>query len=126
MSTASDSDSPVDNSVLLASLLNLSVPHYLTPILTTATAKTRQKLVIVLYSRLFADPDTADQDRSHTGLWDAVQRLLTFVYVHTSKVAQDLDNPLLQIDVLLKGIEDTLPDSLGHNVGILFRIHGGT
>jgi len=121
------SDSTVDNAALLASLLNLSVPYYLSPALAAAAKRTKERLVIVLYSPLFAsDADVDSPEQSHTGLWNEVQKLLTFVYVQTTKIAQDLDNPLLQVDVLLKGREDSLPEAVGSHVDVVFRIKGGT
>lgn len=44
---------------------------------------------------------------SRTAHWDDVQRLLTFVYVQATKVAQDIGNILLDIDVLLQGTTTT-------------------
>ena len=55
-----------------------------------------------------------------------VQRLLTYVYVAATRVAQELDRILLDVDVLLKGLDDELPEGFGKDMQIMFRIQGGT
>ena len=58
-------------------------------------------------------------------MWDDVQRLLTYVYVTATRVAQALDRILLDVDVLLKGLDDELPEGFGKDMQIVFRIQGG-
>jgi len=47
------------------------------------------------------------------------------VYVQTTKVAQDLDKVLLEVDVLLKGFDEDINDELGAGMEVVFRIEGG-
>ena len=127
----------VDRALLIATLSSLTSLHYLSPaIISTATA-TRERLVIVLFSRFFnrgpgqdADLDSrvdlpASRGISHTEQWDDVQRLLTSVYVQAYKTAQQLGKVLLDIDVLLRGLDDNIPEDLADGIDIVFRVAGG-
>ncbi|KAM6500267.1 Nucleotidylyl transferase [Amanita muscaria] len=126
----------VDNALLLASLSSLGTPQFLGPAITSAATSTRSKLVIVLFSRLFnRAPGEADDNHSrldfpssrgisHTEQWDDVQRLLTFVYVQAFKTAQQKDKVLMDIDVLLRGLDENVPEELGRNTDIVFRVSG--
>ena len=67
----------------------------------------------------------AKEGASRAGSWDEVQRLLTYVYVQATKVAQDLDRVLMEVDVLLKGFDEDLPEELGTGMEVAFRIEGG-
>jgi len=126
----------VDNGVLLATIPNLSTPHFLDSVVTAAAIQTRHRLVIVLFSRHFntshrlrggIDSVLGDaQTLSHTDTWDSVQRILTFVYVHATKAAQALDKVLMDVDVLLKGLDEDLDPHLGDGMDIVFRVSGGT
>ncbi|KAJ3993588.1 hypothetical protein F5050DRAFT_1714370 [Lentinula boryana] len=108
--------------LLLASLPSLSTPHFLAPVIVSAANAASGRLCVVLFSRLF-DPDAI----SHTRNWDNVQRLLTYIYVQATKTAQDMDNPLLQVDVLLKGMsmQETLPEDIGEGCEVVYRVSGG-
>lgn len=99
--------------LLLATLHNLDVPHFLTPAIVAATTSAQYRLVVVLFSPLF---DT------HIGEWTQLQSLLTFIYVQATKVAQDLNKPLLDVDVLLRGMYDAVPDIQADS---LYRVQGG-
>ncbi|KDR73619.1 hypothetical protein GALMADRAFT_251363 [Galerina marginata CBS 339.88] len=127
----------VDSAILLATLPNLSVPHFLAPVVTWATAHTRNRLIIVLFSRHFNvhyshnGPLKNDhltfseiQSLSRTESWDAVQRILTFTYVQATKVAQDANKVLMEVDVLLKGLNEDLDPQLAKDVDICFRVTG--
>ncbi|KIK57627.1 hypothetical protein GYMLUDRAFT_45789 [Collybiopsis luxurians FD-317 M1] len=107
--------------VLLASLPSLSRPDFLAPAITAATREARHSLRIVLFSRLF-DADAI----SHTRNFGNVQSLLTYVYVQAAQVAQDMDKILLQIDVLLKGLNEKgiLPEEIGQDCKVVFRVSG--
>ncbi|KAJ3984627.1 Nucleotidylyl transferase [Lentinula detonsa] len=107
--------------LLLASLPSLSTPNSLVPVIVSAANAASGRLRIVLFSRLF-DPDAI----SHTRNWDNVQRLLTYIYVQATKTAQDMDNPLLQVDVLLKGMsmQETLPEDIGEGCEVVYRVSG--
>ena len=126
----------VDKGILLATLPNLSTPHFLGSVVTAAAIQTRHRLVIVLFSRHF---NTSHRPRggigtvlgdvqtlSHTDTWDSVQRILTFVYVNATKAAQALNKVLMDVDVLLKGLDEDLDPHLGDGIDIVFRVSGGT
>ncbi|KAH7926632.1 Nucleotidylyl transferase [Leucogyrophana mollusca] len=117
--------------ILLATIDNLETPHHLTAAIASAAGATSQRLVIVLFSRLFDPPRNDGQGGtaqttgvSRTGSWDEVQRLLTFVYVQATKVAQDMGKVLIDIDVLLKGPTESLPETLGETTEVSFRVEG--
>ncbi|KAJ6597035.1 hypothetical protein DFH09DRAFT_109657 [Mycena vulgaris] len=96
----------VESAVLYATLPALTVPHFLAAAIVHAAQHTRGHLLIVLLADFF----DAGDDLSHTGAWDEVQQLLTFVYVQGTKVAQDMGKLLMEIDVLLQGPRDPLPE----------------
>jgi hypothetical protein len=118
-----------DRALLLATLPSLDTPHFLAPVIQAATTSTRHRLVIVLFSRLFNHPlplsPTTFRGVSHTERWDDVHRLLIYVYVQATKVAQDLDKVLMDVDVLLLGIDGEAPEDLGVGMDIVFRVAGG-
>ena len=131
----------VDNALLLATLPDLTAPHFLAPVITHAVQYTRNRLIIVLFSRYFnVCPQAAEirrsgrpsptfaqkQGLSHTLSWDAVQRILTFTYVQATKVAWELNKVPMEVDVLLKGFNEDLTEDIGTGVGIVFRVKGGT
>ena len=62
---------------------------------------------------------------SRAGMWDDVQRLLTYVYVQATKVAQDMDKVLLDVDVLLKGFDEDLSSEVAMGMEVVFRVQGG-
>ncbi|KAF5389938.1 hypothetical protein D9757_003656 [Collybiopsis confluens] len=107
--------------LLLASLPSLARPDFLAHTITIAAREAQQCLRIVLFSRLF-DAGAI----SHAGNFSTVQGLLTYVYVQAAQVAQDMAKMLLQIDVFLKGINETdaLPDEIGNGCRIVFRVSG--
>lgn len=124
----------VDNVLLLATLHRLSTPQFLAPVIIHAAATARRRLVIVLFSRFFnkGTPHShldqgylASQAISHTGKWRAVQEILTYVYVQATKVAQNMRKVLMDVDVLLKGMNEDIDESLGAGMEILFRVSGG-
>ena len=131
MATFPTSPETVNNALLLATLPNLSIPHFLAQVIAAATSHTRNRLVIVLFSRHFntrsasslAFPDI--QGLSHTKSWDPVQRILTFTYVQATKVAWEANKIQMQIDVLLKGLNEDLDQDLGKDMDIVFRVGGG-
>ncbi|KAF5358168.1 hypothetical protein D9756_001334 [Leucocoprinus leucothites] len=127
------SSESVDRALLLATLPRLSTPHFLVPAIVHAAATTRKRLVIVLFSRFFnkGTPHSnldqgylASQAASHTGRWKAVQEILTYVYVQATKVAQNMGKVLMEVDVLLKGMNEDVDESLGIGMEILFRVSG--
>ncbi|THH13863.1 hypothetical protein EW146_g6401 [Bondarzewia mesenterica] len=152
----------VKRAVLLATIDDLETPHFLGPGIAHAARCTRDRVVIILFSRLFntgrrarsrsflrsrslspaavkaqAAEKRARRDSEsmvyldgsapgvfHTARWDDIQRLLTYVYVQATKVAQDMDKVLLEVDVLLKGFDENLHEGFGHDMEIAFRIDG--
>lgn len=123
---------PVRRSVLLTTISHLhEPPRFLASAVEFATRHTLENLRIIFVSALFNPqasnswkdftraPGPAEsvvqdgtQGISHTEHWDDVQRLLTFVYAQATKVAQEMGKVLMDIDVLLKGSEEQLPESL--------------
>lgn len=134
------------HALLLATVNDLDeLPHALGPVIANAAKATKERLVIVLFSRLFntgksarsrspaarrsesrGRTDSVDTVLSRAGMWDDVQRLLTYVYVQATKVAQDMDKVLLDVDVLLRGFDEDLPSELAEGMDVVFRVEGGT
>ncbi len=137
------------HALLLATLNDLSTPCFLAPAVAGAARCVRDRLVVILFSRLFntgrrprsplsghrenakRNP-SVDSSRSnsstgvsHTGCWDDIQRLLTYVYVQATTVAQELDKVLLQVDVLLRGFDEDLCEDFGKDFEVVIRIEGG-
>ncbi|KZT26556.1 Nucleotidylyl transferase [Neolentinus lepideus HHB14362 ss-1] len=110
----------LDRALLLAHLESFEVAHALGLAISHITARTRTRLLIVLVSELF----NADKGISPTAAWDDVQRLLTYVYVQATRIAQEHDRVLMDVDVLLKGTADKLSEGLGDGMQRLFRIAG--
>lgn len=121
MSPISTQTDSFNRSILLAGLKNLSIPHFLAPAISTAASATKDRLLIVLISSIFG----ADDGISHTGTWNEVQQLLSFVYVQGTKVAQDMGKMLMEVDVLLKGLKEGVSEDLSHKSDVIFRIEGG-
>ena len=119
----------VNNALLLATLPNLFVPHFLTQVIAGATTQTLNRLVIVFFSRHFNTPSEHSPEiqkgLSHTKSWDPVQRILTFTYVQATKVAWEANKIQMQVDVLLKGLNEDLDQDLGKDMDIVFRVSGG-
>lgn len=128
-------------------------PHFLATAVATAASTTTEALQVIVLSPLFNPPldvpptptlDAASETEtgstrvearpathedwdgpgiSRTAYFEDVQQLLTFVYVQATKVAQDLDRVLLDIDVLLKGTgagADAFPDDAVRVAGRIF------
>ncbi len=142
----------VKRTVVLTTVQNLhDSPHFLATAVATAASTTTETLQVIVLSPLFnppsdaaATPTPAQSDAasetgaekrpaahdewdapgvSRTGYFEDVQRLLTFVYVQATKVAQDLDRVLLDVDVLLKGTStaaDAFPDDIVRDAGRIF------
>ncbi|KAJ7109520.1 hypothetical protein C8R44DRAFT_884547 [Mycena epipterygia] len=109
----------VESAVVYATLDDLGDAQLLAPAIAHAAQRTRERLLIVLLSEHF----DGSHPISHTASWNSVQQLLTFVYVQATKVAQDMDRLLMQIDVLLQGPRDTLPEPRAPP-DIVFRVEG--
>ena len=147
------SPSPLPNAtasraLLLATVNGLNTPCFLAPAIAGITRCVHDRLVIILFSRLFNSRrprspragrsekaprrDSSSSVRndssagvSHTECWDDIQRILTYVYVQATAVAQELDNVLLQVDVLLRAFDEDLSDDFGKDFDVVIRIEGG-
>ncbi|KAH9484388.1 Phosphopantetheine adenylyltransferase [Psilocybe cubensis] len=124
----------VDSAILLATLPNLSTPFFLAPVIATAASHTKHRLIIVLFSRHFnvhypgrKDKDyltfSENQALSRTESWDPVQRILTFTYVQAAKIAQQMNKVLMDVDVLLRGLNQDFAPALP-SLDICFRVSG--
>jgi len=120
-------------SLLLATLDSLDTPHHLATAIATATAATTESLIIVLLSEYFELPHAVECSElvplppkhiSRTEKWDEVQRLLTYVYVQATKVAQDNDKVLMDVTVLLKHTLQADSVDLVAGVDMCFRVKG--
>lgn len=124
--------------ILLATIQNLSTPLFLAPVVHTAATLTKHKLIIVLFSRFFnveheglTFSETLAISHTARSSWNEVQKLLTYVYVQATKTAQEMGKVLMDIDILLKGLNDDHLEadlaSLVSNLGVevVFRISGG-
>lgn len=112
----------VDKSVLFARLENIHVvPHFLARPIAVAASKTAKQLRIVLVSSLFDSSKAEGPSALGTQQWDNVQSILTYVYVQATKVAQEMDKILMDIDVLLKGESEFLSSSATFDVHVVFR-----
>ncbi|KAK7020496.1 CTP-transf-like domain-containing protein [Favolaschia claudopus] len=111
----------MESAVVYATLPSLAVPHFLATTIVHAAQHTRSHLLIVLLVDLL-NPDRA---LSHTAHWNDVQQLLTFVYVQATKVAQDMNKILMNVDVLLLGSNDRLPE-LPVAPESVYRVEGDT
>ena len=133
--------SDVRRTVLLTTVHNLhDTPNFLASSVSTAARKTTESLGIVILSPFFNPPGTSDgsattsatEERpdaqislngpgiSRTAYWDDVQRLLTFVYVQATKVAQDMGKILLDVNVLLKATAEPFPEQIVRDADRIF------
>lgn len=110
----------VERSLLISQLRTLdSSPHHLSSPISYAATRTLKQLRIVLVSPLFNSP--SEQGVSRTERWDDVQRLLTYVYVQATKVAQELGRVLMDVDVLLQAESEFVPESLGSDAQRIYQ-----
>ncbi|KAF7440633.1 hypothetical protein PC9H_000979 [Pleurotus ostreatus] len=107
------------NSLLFARLPNLSTPHFLSTLISDAAASTKERLLIILFSPLFKNGAI-----SHTESWDAVQCILTFVYVQATKIAQDADRVLMDVDVLLKASDEEIGEDVLAEMEAVYLVQG--
>ena len=107
---------------MVASLGDLDVPHFLAPVISAAARASRDRLLIVLVSPLF---NIFPQGISHTEKWDEVQCILTFVYVQATKVAQDMDKVLMEVDVLLRGTDEGISEKWAEDMDRVYYVQGG-
>ena len=92
--TSKDNIYPI--SILVANLPLLSDYHVLESAIRNATRSTKDQLVVILHSQAFVDQEDPQAN------WFEIRRLLTWTYVASTAVAQDMDKILLDTDVLLR------------------------
>ena len=99
-SSSHEVDTSKDNiystSILIAHLSSPADYHFLEPVIRNATRSTKDRLVIILFSPAFAHQEDSRAN------WFEIQRLLTWTYVESTAVAQDMDKVLLDTDLLLR------------------------
>jgi len=83
-------------SILVANLPSPLDYHNLESAIRNATRSTKDRLAIVLHSPAFSSRGAPKAN------WFEIQRLLTWTYVESTAVAQDMDKVLLDTDVLLR------------------------
>lgn len=116
------SESTLSHTILVLKLENLrDVRRYLSTI-ASATKRTTERLVIILFSALF----NTDAKLNHAGSWDEVQALLSTVYVEAARVAQETGRVLMDVDVLLWGFETEVSIAQRDGWQGVFRVEGGT
>lgn len=115
---------PNHRAIIFATIHDLSIPHHLAAPITSAAQSSQDRLIIILVSPLFDDPNVG-HDTKHIRCWKEVQSLLTFLYVQATNVAQQQDKVLMEVDVLLKGVHEALPHDIADGMDTLFRLHCG-
>ena len=83
-------------SVLIANLSSPSDYHVLESAIRNTTRSTKDRLIVILHSPSFANQEVPRAN------WFEIQRLLTWTYVESTAVAQDMDKVLLDTDILLR------------------------
>ena len=83
-------------SILIANLSSPSDYHVLESAIRNATRSTKDRLTVILHSPAFVNQGVPQAN------WFEIQRLLTWTYVESTAVAQDMDKVLLDTDVLLR------------------------
>ncbi|KAF9645133.1 Nucleotidylyl transferase [Thelephora ganbajun] len=89
-------DNTYSTSILIANLSSPVDYHVLESAVRNATRSTKDRLVVILHSMAFANQGDLQAN------WFEIQRLLTWTYVESTAVAQDMDKVLLDMDVLLR------------------------
>jgi len=126
----------VRRAALVARIYDLrQLPTFLSAPISAVARHTTENLRIILFSPLFdqendfstrereADAEEqAKHNSSPTGHWDDVQRLLTYVYVQATKVAQEMNRVLLDVDVLLKAPQESLDTELIRDAERTYRV----
>jgi pantetheine-phosphate adenylyltransferase len=113
--------SPVNRALLIATTNDLSTPHPISSVVSAAATSARDHLIVILFSPLFNHGGGI----SHSERWDDVQKLLSFLYVHATVVAQDMGKVRMQVDLLLRGLDEDVPENLGVGMDVCFRVQGG-
>lgn len=89
-------DNVYSTCVIIANLSSSVDYHVLESAIRNATRSTKDRLVIILHSPAFGNQEDSRAN------WFEVQKLLTWTYVESTAVAQDMDKVLLGTDVLLR------------------------
>jgi hypothetical protein len=112
----------VERAILVITISDLSA-RPVSQIVTAAAAVTEKYLRILILSPLFNHPSFGGISR--TERWSDVQRFLSSVYVEATLFAQDRGNVRMVFDILLKGLDEDLPETLGLGMDACFRLEGG-
>ncbi|KAL5533106.1 hypothetical protein ACEPAF_4882 [Sanghuangporus sanghuang] len=108
------------HAILLLKPANLHDVHRFLPAVASATERTTERLLIVIFSELF----NKDSKLSYTGCWNDLQSILASVYVESTYVSHREDRVLMDVDVLLRGFDsEVLLDRNDRWEGI-FRLDG--
>ncbi|KAH9930728.1 Nucleotidylyl transferase [Fomitopsis serialis] len=110
-------------------------PTFLSAPISAVARHTTDNLRIILFSPLFDQENDfptsgreadAEEQAKHkfppSGHWDDVQRLLTYVYVQATRVAQEMNRVLLDVDVLLKAPHEPFDSELIRDAERTYRV----
>jgi pantetheine-phosphate adenylyltransferase len=117
----------VDSALLVLRVDGLETGAYtsLGPLIAHAARPTRKRVLILLLSPLF-DPEEAKGGINRIAKWHEVQRLLTFVYVEATRVAQAQGRVLIDIDVLLRSQRQVVWEDVGKDAEAVYATADGT
>ena len=109
------------HAILLLSPANLHDVHRFLPAIASATERTTERLLIVIFSELF----NRDSKLSHSGCWNDLQSILASVYVESTYVSHREDRILMDVDVLLRGFDSEVELDRKDGWEGIFRLEGG-
>ena len=89
----------VDKAILFLNIPNIEDLSVISSPITVAATRTRTRLLITIFCTFF------DVAASGSNSWYAVQKLLTHAYVHATTVSQKRNKMLMNVDVLLRGVQ---------------------
>lgn len=98
------SSTTFSHSILVLELANLHDTHRFTSAISKATELTTDRLLIIIFCEAF----NKDVNLSHTQSWPDVQAILTTVYVESTRIAQKANRILMDVDVLLRGLDSVV------------------
>ena len=90
----------VDKAILFLNIPNIDDPSIISSPITVAATRTRTRLLIMVFCSIFDSVAS-----SGSSGWDPVQKLLTHAYVQATTVSQQRNKILMNIDVILRGVE---------------------
>ncbi|KAH8117389.1 Nucleotidylyl transferase [Phellopilus nigrolimitatus] len=107
-------------SILILKTDNLHDVRKFSSAISKATRQSTDRLLIIIFCELL----NADVHLSRTRSWRDVQTLLTCVYVEATRVSQDADRILMDVDVLLRGLDTEVPIQQEDGWQHVFRVDG--